>query len=229
MRVRSSIPTRAKQRVVARYPSGATKRAEYRVDGKLVGRRAFHESGELEAEWPERDGRAHGVQQRWDSPGELTSTAPYRHGREHGVARQWRHGKLIGSYRMVHGTGIDLWWGAYGDGPAMLTEARYCRDGDRHGFEWWINDDQRSVYEEAHFWNGAAHGIERKWNADGRLRRGFPKYWVNGVQTTKRGYLAAAQRDATLPAFRLRDNASRRVFPPEVAAELGPARRRRST
>jgi hypothetical protein len=222
MRVRSSIAKRAKQRVIERYPSGAPKRAEYRVDGKLVGRRDFHATGEVEAEWPERDGRAHGVQQRWDSPGVLLSTSPYRNGREHGVARQWHNGMLAGSYRMVNGTGIDLWWDSAGDGPATLSEARYCRDGDRHGFEWWINDDQRTVYEEAHFQRGAAHGIERKWNADGRLRRSFPKYWVDGVQTTKRDYLAAVKRDATLPPFRLRDNSPRRVFPPEIAAELGP-------
>jgi hypothetical protein len=223
MRLRSSIPRGARERVLSRYASGARQRVEYRVDGKVVGRRDFHETGELEAEWPERNGRAHGVQQRWDTPGELLSTTPYRHGLEHGTARQWRDGKLIGSYRMVRGTGIDLWWGACGsDSPITLSEARYFRHGQRHGFEWWINSDQRSVFEESHYHDGIAHGIARQWNGHGRLRRGFPAYWVQGQQVTKRAYLAAAKLDPTLPPFRELDNLPRRSFPPELAAALGP-------
>src|ERR1044071_5086813 len=111
MRIRSSIPSSATERVLERYPSGRPKRAEYRVGGEVVGRRDFFETGEVEHEYAERRGRAHGWQLRWDVPGQLLSATPYRNGMEHGTALQWRDGELIGTYRMVRGTGIDFWWG----------------------------------------------------------------------------------------------------------------------
>lgn len=187
-----------------------------------MGRRAFHESGEPMGEWPTKSGHAHGVQLRWDEPGELLSAEPYRDGLPHGIARQWDQGELIGTYRMVRGTGLDLWWQRGGDGKRYLAEARYLVRGDREGYEWWINDDQRSVYEESHFRAGLPHGIERQWSPTGRLRRGYPKYWVEGRQVTKRAYLAACDRDPTLPPFREQDQSPRRRFPREVAAALGP-------
>jgi len=221
-RYHSFIPTTATERVTARYPSGAKERAEYHVGDEVVGTRYFHETGEPSLEIPLRHGRTHGTMYRWDTPRVLLSAEPYVDGLAHGTARQWQDGALVGTYRMVRGTGLDLWWGRREDGARVLSEARHLRDGHREGFEWWIEDNQRRVYEENHYREGHPHGIERRWNHEGRLRRGYPKYWVNGAQVSKRGYLAACKRDPTLPPFQEHDNAPERHFPPEVAAALGP-------
>lgn len=216
-RYRSSIPKTATERILAYYPSGAKERAEYLVGTDIVGIRYFHETGELSFEIPQRHGRLHGTMYRWDEPGVLLSTEPYVDGLAHGTARQWDNDTLIGTYTMVRGTGLDLWWSRRPSGEILLAEARSLRDGRLDGFEWWINEDQRSVYEERHFQHGKLHGIERQWNAKGRLRRGYPKYWVNDTQVSKRIYLARAKKDPTLPPFRASDNDPRRQFPKDVA------------
>jgi len=146
-------------------------------------------------------------------------------GLEHGTARQWAaDGTLVGEYHMDHGTGLDLWWTEDSEGYWRLSEARYVQRGARHGFEWWVNEDQVTLSSEGHYWGGQPHGILREWNAAGRLRRGFPQYWVQGVKVTKRRYQRAAERDATLPRWRAEDDAPGRRFPAEVEAALRPAR-----
>jgi len=83
----------------------------------VVGVRYFHETGELETEYALRDGLMHGIAYRSDVPGEPLSAEPCAHGLPHGTAKQWSgDGKLIGTYTMKHGTGVDLWW----------TENRNC-------------------------------------------------------------------------------------------------------
>ncbi len=158
------------------------------MNGKVVGIRHFHETGELENECPLRNGLIHGITYRSDVPGELLSAAPYSNGLPHGTAKQWSSdGKLIGTYRMTHGTGVDLWWNpCFENGLSYLSEARYFKDGNPHGFEWWLNQDQRSVSSERHFQNGELHGIERLWNQQGGLRRSYPRYWVKGARMTRR-------------------------------------------
>jgi len=125
---------------------------------------------------------------------------------------------------MEHGTGLDLWWREYGEGGAgrtvYLAEARFLRCGERHGFEWWINPDQGSVSEERHCRAGRLHGIEREWNRRGRLRRGFPRYWLAGERVTRARYLKAWATEGGLPLFRPADNQPARAFPPEVARHL---------
>ncbi|HEY1219217.1 MAG TPA: hypothetical protein VGF03_09790 [Bryobacteraceae bacterium] len=220
---RSSIPKEAQERVTATFVASPRKyRAECVLSGKVVGIRHFHETGELEDECPLADGLIHGTEYRSDSPGHLTSAEPYYKGLPHGTARQWSHdGKLIGTYIMKHGTGLDLWWQeGLDNGQPYLSEARYYKDGKRHGFEWWLNEDQKSVWEESHFQADRSHGIERSWNCHGRLCRGCPKYWVNDVRVTKRQYLRACAKDPTLPPFREADNRPQRKFPKEVMVRL---------
>jgi hypothetical protein len=117
---------------------------------------------------------------------------------------------------MRHGTGIDLWWISFENGSTYLSEVRYLRAGKRHGFEWWLNEDGRSVWRESHFRDGRMHGIERSWNGQGRLRRGYPRYWVDDVRVTKRQYVRARVGDAALPPFREPDNRPQRRFPSEA-------------
>ena len=219
---RSSIPKAARERVTATFVSGPQKyKAEYVLNGKVVGIRHFHETGELAFEQPLKNGLLHGTVYRSDEPGKLTSAEPYRNGLPHGIAKQWSEdGKLIGTYSMKHGTGVDLWWSRYEqDRPPHLTEVRHLHEGKRHGVEWWLNEDH-SLWQEHHFWNNHAHGIERMWNLHGRLRRGYPRYWVNDVRVTKRQYIRACANDPSLPPFREKDNRPHRRFPPEIKARL---------
>lgn len=217
----SSIPADATERVRTKLSDGTRKRAEYYVGSERVGERSFYPSGELEYEYAFRDGRRHGWQYRHDEPGKLLSAEPYKNGLPHGTAYQWADdGRLIGSYTMEHGTGIDLWWQDWPEGPVELAEVHYLQDGVPHGFEWWLNEDQQSVYNERHWQHGLLHGIEREWNGEGKLRRCFPRYWIHDKRVTKRQYRKASANDTTLPLFREEDNSLQRDFPPEVAKHL---------
>lgn len=219
---RSSIPQAAEERILATHVSGPRKyKAEYRLDGEVAGIRYFGEAGELQSEIPLKNGRTHGILYYFDQ-GLVTFSEPYSNGLAHGTAKQWSdEGKLIGTYTMRHGTGLDLWRCRRncGTGSIYLSEARYLKGGMFHGFEWWLNEDPRSVHHETHFWKGQKHGIERDWNGEGRLRRGYPKYWVRGQQVTKRQYVRECLRDSALPPFREADNLPRRRLPPEVTRQ----------
>ena len=218
----TSIPPDAEERITEQYPDGSKRKAEYWLDDERVGQRSFHPTGELEDEYSFRNGVKHGRQYRCDLPGQLGSVEPYENGVPHGTACQWSDydGRLIGTYTLEHGTGIYLWRQDWSEGHVTLAEVYYLRGGKRHGFEWWVNYDQRSVDEERHWADGELHGIERDWNQQGRLRRGYPRYWVHGKRVTKRQYLRAAASDPTLPPFRPEDNDPARTFPPEIAEHL---------
>jgi hypothetical protein len=228
-RFRSSIPRHAEERITARHANGAKATVEYLIAGQRVGARGFDAEGNLESDCGWRDGLRHGTSYRIDIPGRLLSATPYSRGLEHGVARQWADdGRLLGTYRMHHGTGIDLWWDETWGKPRRrcLAEVYFMHRGQRHGFEWWINEDQASVHEERHWRDGRQHGIERDWNLKGRLRRGYPKYFVAGQQVTRRQYIKAAASDASLPPFRKAENRAGRVFPPVIGRHLGDRRGR---
>jgi hypothetical protein len=219
---RSSIPKDARERVLATFVTSPKKyMVECLLNGKVVGIRHYHETGDLEHERPLRDGLAHGIEYWSHAPGKLISAEPFSNGLAHGVARQWSgSGKLLGTYTMKHGTGLDLWWQVgFENGKPYLSEARYVKGGKWNGFEWWLNEDQKSVWEESHFRDDRLHGIQRSWNCHGHLCRGYPRYWVNDVRVTKRQYLRACAKDPTLPRFREADNRPQRKFPPEVIAQ----------
>src|SRR5258708_21369911 len=143
----SPIPENAEVRIIGTYPNGQKQRAEYVLNGQVVGFRFFMETGEIGIETPLRNGVKQGIEYHWYSKGKLDSSQPYVNGLEHGVAKQWSSydGRLIGTYTMEYGTGIDLWRGEGADGSVYLTEIRYMKDGLRHGFEWWLDSDQKSV------------------------------------------------------------------------------------
>ncbi len=135
---RSSIPRNATERVASVFPGGAPSRAEYFIEEECVGVRSFHECGAPLSETPMKNGRKHGVVFDWYDPGVLTSSEPYRNGLPDGVAKQWDAlGRLLGTYGMSAGTGLDLWWQPAQRGRPFLSEARYVVCGKRHGFEWW--------------------------------------------------------------------------------------------
>ena len=218
----SSIPADAREKVTARYGKIGKKRAEYYVGKEFVGIREFFITGEPESEWALQNGIRHGTHYRWYEPGKLLSCAPYENGGAHGTAFEWaRDGRLLGSYTMERGTGIDLWWEDWSDGSVNLAEVHYECDGKNHGFEWWLNTDA-SLWQERHWHEGNLHGIEREWNHEGGVRRGYPRYYLHSERVTKRQYLKACTKDTTLPPFRSEDNFPQRAFPPEIAVHLRP-------
>lgn len=230
-RYRSSIPKAATEVVVAWYRKTRQKlRSNFLLSGELVGYRMFDRDGELDREVPLRNGVTHGVMYTWSDPGILRSAQPFYNGKPHGVAKQYgRNGDLIGTWRMSDGTGLDLWrQESYeGDQPPFLTEARYLRDGKWHGFEWWFLGANGRLSTERHFHEDLQHGIEREWNHHGRIKRGYPRYWIHGKQVDKRQYLRAVAKDPSLPPFAGRDNEPYRGFPPEVSEHLPPSPKRK--
>jgi len=58
-----------------------------------------------------RNGRRHGVARIWHRNGKRASEEPYENGLLHGVCRHWNEaGRLVGEYRMIHGTGLQRDW-----------------------------------------------------------------------------------------------------------------------
>jgi len=215
--LKSDIPENAVERRVEGY-DGLT---ECVVDGRVVGRRVYNKKGRIVRETALKNGMRHGNEIEWDDDGTLLSVEPYFEGQIHGLAKQYgRSGKVIGTYRFVHGTGYDIWRGEWGEGFASVSEVHSMQDGVPHGYEWWLDPDQRGVYHERHWCEGKYHGIERRWNHRRKLHRGYPKYWIRGEAVTKRQYLKAAKSDKTLPRFRAKNNFPRRQFPPVIQKVL---------
>src|SRR5687768_16166982 len=105
--LKSSIPRRARGRIVALHSAGRPARIEYVLRDAVVGCREFDPDGHVTFDCGLLNGRPHGMAYRLDTPGKLVSATPYRDGVEHGLARQWSDdGRLIGSYRMRDGTGV---------------------------------------------------------------------------------------------------------------------------
>src|SRR4051812_48385241 len=103
--LKSDIPENAVERRVEGYDG-----VECVVDGRVVGRRIYNEKGRIVRETPLKDGKKHGNEIEWKDDGTLLSVEPYCDGHIHGRAKQYgRSGKIIGTYRFVHGTGYDIW------------------------------------------------------------------------------------------------------------------------
>jgi antitoxin component YwqK of YwqJK toxin-antitoxin module len=207
------IPPAAHEVIHDTWETGAPKAAYYYVDGQSVGFRTWSESGQLEMEYAIMNGLMHGRFRTWHENGQLREEATYEAGKEHGQSRQYNEaGVLLGSYTLEHGTGTDLWF----SDEHVLAEERQYKDGLRHGYERWWNTDNRTVSQEAHYWQGDAHGIVRHWNAQGKLRRGYPRYFVAGQQVTKRHYVRACRTNPTLPLYNSVDNTPFRQLPDAI-------------
>lgn len=214
-RYRSSIPSEAIERIG--LERGELRLHEYLLDDQLIGTRQYDANGTLISETPLRNGKRHGIEYRWDDTGWLVSAEPYIDGLPHGVAKQWSSdGKLIGTYTLKRGTGYDVWRDVNAAGKVYVSEIRYMKDGQPQGFEWWFDEDQHNLFIERHWHAGVLHGIEREWNAQGRIARGWPRYYRHGERVTKRQYIQACKSDSTLPTFYEKDQSPRRNFPPEV-------------
>ena len=104
---------------------------------KLI-EKAYHRNGQLREVVPLRDGRRHGFVRVWHKNGVLANEEPYQNGLLHGVCRQWSEfGRLLGKYRMVHGTGIQRAWHENGKLQMEFSTVR----GDFSGrYRMWLHD-----------------------------------------------------------------------------------------
>ena len=73
--------------------------------------RDFYRNGQVRQEVPLRNGHRHGVIRTWHRNGVLASAEAFTNDLPHGLCRQWdESGRLLGWYKMVHGTGIQRRW-----------------------------------------------------------------------------------------------------------------------
>jgi hypothetical protein len=216
---RTSIPADAAEAVEARHANGAKKSASYFLGGEKVGFRQWDGEGRLEFESALRGGVRHGHEYRFHPNGRLLEKETYREGRLHGVGRQWAEdGRLLVTWKLVDGTGLDLWCNDDG----TLAEEHHCpREGELGYARQW-NGDERTVWQEYFYVLGRGyHGVWQAWNARGRPRRGFPRYFVAGRRVTRRQYLGACRADATLPPYRPEDDDPHRDLPAEYLTQRG--------
>lgn len=223
-RRKSDIPAEAEERFLREYRQEGNliyfQVSECILDDQVVGLRSYDGEGSLRVETPMKNGKKHGREYIWNEDDSLESVEPYFEGKLHGLSKQYgRNGKVIGTYRCVHGTGFDIWRQELEDGSIVISEIHSLQDGRPHGYEWWVRADEHSIWHERHGQQGIVHGIERMWNKD-KLQRGYPKFWIQGRSVRKATYLKAAKQDKSLPAFWKKDDRPQRQFPAEIESLL---------
>ncbi len=113
-----------------------------------------------------RNGRKYGVIRTWHRNGMIASEEPYENNLLQGICRQWNEsGRLLGRYRMVHGTGIQHTWHDNGKLQAEVStvRGRFCgrnriwlRDGTLISEHFCLNG--RNVTHEAYRAAAAKNG-----------------------------------------------------------------------
>jgi antitoxin component YwqK of YwqJK toxin-antitoxin module len=182
-----------------------------------VGFREWFYEGHLDYEQSYMVGLRHGNVYEFYPNGRLRSKETYRDGRLHGTGRQWsREGRLLVMWKFVNGCGLDLWCDSE---TGSLSEEFYCPREGELGFKRQWNDDEKTVYEEYYFLSSGYHGIWRQWNQKGKLRRGFPQFYVNNRKVTSPRYRRACERDASLVPYRVEDDDWSRTLPPEYLTQ----------
>jgi hypothetical protein len=185
--------------------------------GTLVGQRIYNQEGIMVVETPMKDGLKHGPEYSWDDDGKLLLIEPYVRGNIHGTAKQYgRNGRVIGTYTIIHGTGFDIWRQEDEDNAVFVSEISSLQDGFPNGFEWRFASSKQDLWHECHWNMGMRHGIQRMWNSKGKLRRGYPKFYISDQAVSKLKYVRMTSTDESLPKFQVGDNLPFRKFPREV-------------
>jgi len=205
------IPVDAVETVTERYPDGTKKEASYFVGDEEVGYRMLDEQGTLDYE-SSRSGIHRGSYYRFHPNGQLLEIQPYHKDTMHGIGKQWAEdGELLVTWKLVRGVGLDLWCDTW---SKTLSEERYWSDEGKVGYKRQWNEDEATIWQEYFVLQGTGyHGVWREWNAKGRLRRGFPRYFVSDGKVTRRQYLRACKSDPTLRPYRPEDDDPNRELP----------------
>lgn len=128
-------------------------------------KRVFYRNGVAAIEEVFLGRTLHGPRKTWHRNGQLESEEPYHFGLLHGVCRQWNEqGTLLGSYRVINGTGIQRSW--YEDGALQLEFSTvsgratgrkrfWLRDGSLVSEKWRIED--RDVSRKEYLKAAASH------------------------------------------------------------------------
>jgi hypothetical protein len=219
-RVKSSIPQGVIEKTIRDNTQGnflGIRVVDCFLGSDRVGQRVYNHDSIMIMETPLKNGLKHGREITWGFSRELLSIEPYVNGKIHGTTKQYgRNGKVIGTYKMVHGTGFDVWRQECGDNQVFVSEIHTLKDGFPNGYEWWFASSKGDLFHERHWQMGKLHGIERMWNSKGRLKRGYPKYFITGQKVSKQKYVRMAVTDETLPNFRGEDNLPYRSFPSDI-------------
>ncbi len=190
----SDIPEGVDERLLTLDEYGDTVHACF-VAGEEIARRIRDETGAVIEEVMMSGGIRQGSLRRWFSNGILRFKTHFETGKEHGVARQFGiDGALLGTYEMSNGTGLDIWWHENG----KIAEERHIVDGLHHGCKLWWNEDGMQVYTERFWQRGRLHGVVREWQEDGRLRPGYPEYYIRSKKVRPAEYAEAAESDPSL-------------------------------
>jgi antitoxin component YwqK of YwqJK toxin-antitoxin module len=208
--MKSEIPLCVIEKPIREYqeePLKGYRTVDCLFKGNLVGRRVYNHEGIMVLETPMKDGLKHGREITWDDNGKLLSIEPYAKGKIHGTAKQYgQNGRVIGIYKIKHGTGFDIWRQEDEDNGVFVSEIHALKDGFPNGYEWWFASPEQDLILERHWQMGKLHGIERVWNSKSRLRRGYPKFFIADQNVSKQKYIKMTLMDKTLPVFREKDN-----------------------
>jgi len=216
--LKSGIPQDIIEKTVREYKQEGKLRY-YRVtdrfrNGTLVGQRLYNHEGIMVVETAMKDGHKHGREFTWSDDGKLLLIEPYVRGKIHGTAKQYgRNGKVIGMYTIIHGTGFDVWRQENEDKTVFVSEIHSLHDGFPNGYEWHFASSKQDLWHESHWSMGKRNGIERIWNNKGKLRRGYPKFYIADRAVSKQGYRNITLTDKSLPIFQEIDNLPFRNFP----------------
>lgn len=208
------IPAGASERVTRVDDLGRKTESEFWFRGELAGRACWNPDGSPWFAVGLRGGVAVGHQVEYED-GAVVFTEPFVKGVLHGLAKQFDvNGRLLLVSPFAHGTGIDFWC----DERGRLAEEHPLVRGKPSGTERWWNTDQKTVSSETEWLDGEWQGARREWR-DGRLDRGFPKFYVRGERVAKRAYLKLARQDPKLPPYRPEADSPARTLP-KVFLEL---------
>lgn len=90
-----------------------------RVNARQRVERSFFRHGQLREKTSIRGQVFHGTHRLWHHNGQLALEEHFQDGVLHGVGRQWNErGKLLGSFRLKHGTGVVRHW--FDDGRLQM-------------------------------------------------------------------------------------------------------------
>ncbi len=187
----------------------------YYVDDEKAGWRSFYDNGHVESESAIKNDELHGGYYYFHENGRLQYISFYMNGKQHGVSSQWgKNGKLICFSEFNHGSGLDLCCANCGHGKYYLSEERYMKDGQRHGFERWWNYNHKTLWQEGHFHHDLKHGIFREWK-DKKLLKEYPKFYVHDNEVDRLDYLRQTEKDSFLPGYHEQDDKPVRPLPQE--------------